>query len=345
MAVTLAVLAVRLGEGASSAGAIPPGRDGLTIRGSPWTALGSGVGKQSTVTAGSPVRYAFRVYNSTGAAISASVRFDAYWGTSDQPPVNIFNLLFQVTVQPGLRTVYSPRTVVPRDALPGAYSEQADIEDLSDPADHVGQYGTFQVAGWKVLSVPSLVRPVRFRPQGLYDGADAVAMVLKSRSSARASLDNIDDFIAGVTQRRRRSDPAAPAPGIALEEALEQFGVPEAAISQISLSAPGRPEAQVTAMAIAVRNDSAVIAFVDGSDLPAPGTRRPDATGLWLVVAGFGDDPGGGAEVLVDDPVAGSGAERVGIAAFDRAVADAAGLPAAQQEPGHIAAIIVSPPS
>ncbi len=339
LVVTLTVLAAHRGDGI-----LPPAQDGLAVLGSPWTAPGSGSGKEQVVTAGSPVRYAFRVDNSTGATISAGVRFDAYWGTIDQPPVNIYDILFQATIPPGQVTIYSPRTVVPGDALPGTYSEQADVGDSRNAADHAGQYGSFQVKGWKLLRVPELALPARLRLQPVYDGAACVAMVLKSRSPASPGLGGVHDFLVGAVAGHRERRPAGPAPGLALEQALEQFGVPDAAISQISLDGPNLPAAQVTAMGIAVKDDSAVVAFADGNDLPAPGTGSPDSTGLWLVVAGFGAGPSG-AEVLIDDPADGDGARRVSLADFERAIADAATLPASQQEPDHIAGIVVSPAS
>jgi hypothetical protein len=323
--ITSAVLAARTSQG--------PGTGLLTVSGKPWVTTGNGRVSR-TLTAGIPVRYAFEVDNPAGGPVSAGIRFEAYWGTSDQPPVNIFGALFTATLPPGLSTVYSPRTKIPAEALPGWYSEQADISARADPADHTGQYGTFDVAGRKSLAVPFLASP----GGAAGDGAACVAMVLRSYPGARhPAASDVRDFLAPGGRDQ------VVASGAALENALAHFGLPEAAISQISLSAPGLPQAQVTAMAIAIRRDSPVIAFADGTELPSGTAGGDTATGRWVVVTGVAFSPAAGTEILVNDPDGQGGAARpVGLDEFERAVTDAAGLPAAQQEPDHIAGIIVT---
>jgi hypothetical protein len=79
---------------------------GLSVPRPPWVTDSTGV--KGTLTRGDRIRYAFYVDNSTGRAISANVRFDAYWGTRDERPVNIFDVLFQQYLPPGRTTVYSP---------------------------------------------------------------------------------------------------------------------------------------------------------------------------------------------------------------------------------------------
>jgi hypothetical protein len=345
IAVAAAVLAVAAGVIAAILAASDgpgPGRGSMTVPGRPWaTTRGDTV--RSELAVGNTVRYAFEVDNSTGRRINANVRFDAYWGTRDESPVSIFNLLFSRTIPPGISTVYSPRTRVPAGALPGMYTEQADISDRDYPADRAGQYGFFAVTGRKLLAVPFLPLSGASEQFAVADGPACVAMVLGSYPGVRRpAVLGVRDFIAASSPDR---DPAA---GEALEYALEHFGVPDGAISQISLDESGLPQAQVTAMAIAVGQGSPVIAFVDAADLPASGARGLSGTGRWIVVVGFEFSATSGTEVLVDDPGAGarSGggqAQPVGLAAFGRSVAGAAGLPAAQQEPGHIAGIVVAP--
>ncbi len=223
------------------------------------------------------------------------------------------------------------------------YTEQADISDREDPADHTGQYGSFIITGRKVLAVPFLHLPSVSKQFAASDGPACVAMVLGWYTGAsRPTVLGVRDFIAASSQDH---DPAA---GEALEYALEHFGVADGAISQISLGESGLPQAQVTAMAVAIRQGSAVMAFVDGADLPAGRAPGQNETGRWIVVVGFGASATGGTEVLVSDPGTGVGRRRaqpVRLAAFEQAVAGAANLPSAQQEPGRIAAIVVRPPS
>ena len=307
IAVTAAVLAVAAGLIAAVLAASDgpgPGRGSLIVRGRPWATTRGGT-VRTELAVGNTVRYAFEVDNSTGRRVNANVRFDAYWGTRDEPPVNIFNLLFSRTIPPGISTVYSPRTRVPPGALPGMYTEQADISDRNYPADRTGQYGAFAVTGRKLLAVPFLPLSGAIKQFAVADGPACVAMVLGSYPGARRpTVLGVRDFIAGSSRDR---DPAA---GEALEYALEHFGVPDGAISQISLGESGLPQAQVTAMAIAIRHGSPVIAFVDAADLPASGARRLSGTGRWIVVAGFEFSATSGTEVLVDDPGAGAGPRR-----------------------------------
>jgi len=99
------------------------------------------------------------VYNSPARRSARTSASTLTGGPGTIKPVNIFDTLFAKIIPPGRTTVYSPLTAVPGDALPGAYSEQADIADRNDPADRAGQYGSFDVTGRKLLSVPYLTQP------------------------------------------------------------------------------------------------------------------------------------------------------------------------------------------
>ena len=339
------VTAARGGPGQSS---VVPGSatGGLTVQGSPWASTDNGH-REDAFIPGGPIRYAFDVYNSTGETVSANVRVDAYWGTRDQREVNIFDTLFGVTIPPGRTIVRSAPAAVPRNALPGTYTEQADIADRANPADHTGQYGSFNVAGKTLLNVPYLTQPGTAQPGGKYDGAACVAMVLGSRSSpGQPAVGDVQGFIA-ASPGRGASGTARPVAGEELEYALEHHGVAEAAITQISLDEQGLPQAQMTEIAIAIKHGSPVIVFTDGKDLPAGHTGSRSYTGHWLVVVGFGFDPANGTQVLVNDPddIPGHGGikgQSISIGTFEQAMKDAASVPAAQQEPNHIAGIIVA---
>ena len=139
--VIIAVIAAARGPGQSPGPGSAEG--GLSVQGVPW-ALTGGDRREQTFTLGESIQYAFSVYNATGKTVSANVRFDAYWGTRDQRPVNIFDTLMPMAIPPGWVTVRSPLVSVPADALPGTYTEQADIADRADPADRAGQYGSFR---------------------------------------------------------------------------------------------------------------------------------------------------------------------------------------------------------
>jgi len=313
----------------------------------PWTTTGSGRAEQA-FTPGSPIQYAFDVYNSTGAAVSANIRFDAYWGTRDDKPVNIFDTLFAKIIPPGRTTVYSPLTAVPGDALPGAYSEQADIADRNDPADRAGQYGSFDVTGRKLLSVPYLTQPGAARAGGETDGPACVAMILGSRADGqRPTAGEVQDFITSRGQNQTTVTAVSPVAGRDLEDALAHYGIPEAAISQISLNENGLPQAQVTKIAIAVKQGSPVITFTDGKDLPGGPAGSRSYTSHWLVVVGFGYDRSDGTEILVNDPDATPGhggikGQPIGIRTFEQALTDDPSMPATQQEPNDIAGIVVA---
>jgi hypothetical protein len=335
------------GPGSGSGTHRSPG-SGLSMQKPPWTTTGSGRAEQA-FTPGSPIRYAFDVYNPTGAAVSANIRFDAYWGTRDEKPVNIFDTLFPEVIPPGRTTVYSPLTAVPGDALPGAYSEQADISDRNDPADRAGQYGSFDVTGRKLLSVPYLTQPDAPRPGGETDGPACVAMILGSRADGqRPAAREVQDFITSSGQNQTTVTAVSPVAGKDLEDALAHYGIPEAAISQISLKENGLPQAQVTKIAIAVKQGSPVITFTDGKDLPAGPTGSRGYTGHWLVVVGFSYNRSDGTEILVNDPDATPGhggikGQPIGIRTFEQALTDDPSMPAAQQEPNDIAGIVVAP--
>lgn len=329
-----------------ASGAHPSSGTGLSVQKSPWTTTASG--RTGAVAPGSPIRYAFAVDNSTGASISANIRFEAYWGTQNYKPVNIFEKLFQETIPPGRSTVYSPAAAVPRDALPGAYTEQADIADRNDPADRAGRYGSFDVTGKKLLSIPYLA-PSGTPTLGEADGASCVAMVLGSRPGVKQpTARDILEFITGSAQSQGVAGTAGPVAGKDLEYALANYGISEAAISQFTWDEPGLPQTQVTKIAIAVKQGMPVIAFTDGKDLPTGPAGNHSYTGHWLVVVGFAFDRTNGTEVLVNDPDATSGRggtkdQPIGIRAFEQALADDVSLPVAQQEPDHIAGIIVAP--
>jgi Peptidase_C39 like family len=343
------VSAVMLARGGPGAGSGPhqPSGTGLSMQKPPWATTVSKRAEQAFAP-GSPIRYAFEVYNSTGAAVSANIRFDAYWGTIDDKHVNIKDILFQETIPPGRETVYSPLSTVPSDALPGIYSEQADIADRNDPADRAGQYSSFDVTGRKLLSVPYLAQAAPARPGGEADGPACVAMILKSRPNGeQPTVREVQDFITSSVQNQTAAGAASPVAGKDLEYALARYGIPEAAISQISLKENGLPQAQVTKIAIAIKQGSPVITYTDGKDLPAGPTGSRSYTGHWLVVVGFDFDPSNGTEVLVNDPDATPGHggikdQPIGIGIFEQALADDASMPAAQQEPNDIAGITVA---
>jgi hypothetical protein len=342
------VMTASRGGAGQSPGATGSAKGGLSVPGPPWAIAGNGH-REDTLTPGGSIRYAFDVSNSTGRTVSANVRFYVYWGSRDQRPVNISDIPFRVTIPPGRMVVRSPPASVPRDALPGAYTEQADIEDRADPADHTGQYGSFNVAGKMLLGVPYLTQPGTAQLGGKYDGPACVAMVLGSRPGpAQPTVSEVQGFIAGSVPGQGASGTARPVAGKDLEYALERYGVAEAAITQIPLDEQGLPQAQVTEIAIAIKHGSPVIVFTDGKDLPAGHTGSRSYTGHWLVVVGFGFDPVNGTQVLVNDPDdtpshGGIKGQPISIGTFEQAVTDTASAPAAQQEPNHIAGIIVAP--
>jgi hypothetical protein len=138
-----------------------------------------------------------------------------------------------------------------------------------------------------------------------------------------------------------------PVSGEDLEYLLEHYGVPSSEISQISQDEPGSPQAQLTDMAIAIKQGSPVIAFVDGADLPAGGRGERNYTAHWLVVVGFGLGSGNQTEVLVNDPdgtrgYGGIKGQPVALETFGKAVMDASSLPSVQQEPQRISGIVVT---
>lgn len=103
----------------------------------------------------------------------------------------------------------------------------------------------------------------------------------------------------------------------------------------------------MTDMAIAIRQGSPVIAFVDGADLPAGGKSKRNYTAHWLVVVGFGLGSGNQTQVLVNDPdgtrgYGGIKGQPVAIETFGKAVIDASSLPSVQQEPQGISGIVVA---
>lgn len=167
----------------------------------PGTRFPNTYGATDTLTRGDRIRYAFYVDNSTGKVISANVRFDAYWGIRDELPVNIFNLRFQEYIPPGRTTVYSPLTRIPGDALPGMYTEQADVADRVVPSDRAGQYGWFDVRGWELLSVPCYVQPASPQLSGADGGPASVAMVLNSRASREEpTVYDVQEFVASYLE-------------------------------------------------------------------------------------------------------------------------------------------------
>jgi hypothetical protein len=318
---------------------------GLSVPRAPWVTDSTGV--NGTLTRGDHIRYAFSVDNSTGRAINANVRFDAFWGTMDERPVNIFDVLFQQYIPPGVTTVYSPSTRIPDDALPGMYTEQADVADRLAPSDRAGQYGSFGVRGQVLLSVPCYVQPAVPQLSGADGGPASVAMVLSSQPGrVRPTVHDVQEFLSSYL-RSVAPDMNGPVSGEDLEYLLEHYGVPSSEISQISQNEPGSPQAQLTSMAIAIRQGSPVIAFVDGADLPTEGNGERNYTAHWLVVVGFGFASGDQAEVLVNDPdgtpgYGGIKGQTVALETFGKAVVDAGSLPSVQQEPQHISGIVIT---
>ena len=330
---------------ASGSGIVPGQEAGLSVPVAPWVTDGNGA--SDMLTRGDRIRYAFYVDNSTGKVISANVRFDAYWGTRDELPVNIFNLRFQEYIPPGRTTVYSPLTRIPGDALPGMYTEQADVADRAVPSDRAGQYGLFDVRGRELLSVPCYVQPTRPQLSGADGGPASVAMVLNSRASRQEpTVYDVQDFVASYLEHGAPKT-NGPVPGEDLEYVLVHYGIPDSEISQISQDEPGSPQAQLTGMAIAIKQGAPVIAFVDGADLPTEGGSERNYTAHWLVVVGFGLGSGNQTEVLVNDPDGTQGyggvkGQPIALSSFGQAVIDAGSLPIAQQEPDHISGIVVA---
>jgi hypothetical protein len=320
----------------------------LSVPGPPWVAVGNGAA--DTLNRGDPIKYAFYVDNSTGRAISANIRFDAYWGIRDELPVNIFNIRFQTSIPPGRTTVYSPLTRIPGTALPGMYTEQADVADRFVPADRAGQYGLFYVTGQDILGVPCYVQPVSPPLSGADGGPASVAMVLNYRHSGeKPSVADIQEFMASYLRDHEGPSLNGPVSGEELENALEHYGVPESEITEISQAAPGLPWAQLTAMAIAIKRGTPVIAFVDAKDLPAPDHGERDYTAHWLVVVGFSLRGGDQPEVLVNDPdgtpgYGGVKGQAIALRSLEQAITDAAGMPVAQQEPDRISGIVATAP-
>jgi hypothetical protein len=318
---------------------------GLGVPRPPWVTDGTGV--KGTLTRGDRIRYAFYVDNSTGKAIRANIRFDAYWGTRDERPVNIFDALFQQYLPPGRTTVYSPSTRIPGDALPGMYTEQADVADRAVPSDRGGQYGSFGVMGRELLSVPCYVQPARPQLSGADGGPASVAMVLSSRlGRVEPTVYDVQQFLSSYI-RNAAPNMNGPVSSEDLEYLLEHYGVPSSEISQIPQDEPGSPEAQVTDMAIAIRQGSPVVAFVDGADLPTGGKGERNYTAHWLVVVGFGLGSGNQTQVLVNDPdgtpgYGGIKGQPVTLETFGKAVMDASSLPGVQQEPQHVSGIVVT---
>ena len=329
----------------SESGIVAGQEPGLSVPRPPWVADSTGV--KGTLTRGDRIRYAFYVENSTGKAISANVRFDAYWGTRDERPVNIFDVLFQEYFPPGRTTVYSPSTRIPSDALPGMYTEQADVADRVVPSDRAGQYGSFGVKGRELLSVPCYVQPAVPKLSGADGGPASVAMVLSSRPSrVEPTVYDVQEFLSSYI-RSAAPNMNGPISGEDLEYLLEHYGVPSSKISQISQDEAGNPQAQLTDMAIAIRQGSPVIAVVDGADLPTGGKGERSYTAHWLVVVGFGLGSGNQTEVLVNDPdgtrgYGGIKGQPVALETFGKAVMDASILPSVQQEPQHISGIVVT---
>ena len=330
---------------AGGAGIVAGQEAGLSVPRPPWVTDSTGV--NSTLTRGEQVRYAFSVDNSTGRVINANIRFDAFWGTRDERPVNIFDVLFRQDIPPGVTTVYSPPTRIPDDALPGMYTEQADVADRLVPSDRAGQYGSFGVEGRVLLSVPCYVQPAVPQLIGADGGPASVAMVLSSQPGRLGPT--VHDVQKSLSSYLRSAAPNTngPVSGEDLEYLLEHYGVPSPEISQISQDESGSPQAQLTDMAIAIRQGSPVIAFVDGADLPTGGNGERNYTAHWLVVVGFGLAGGNQAEVLVNDPDGTPGhggikGQSVALETFGKAVMDASSLPSAQQEVQHISGIVIT---
>jgi hypothetical protein len=318
----------------------------LSVPSPPWVTGSTGV--EGTLSRGDRIRYAFYVDNSTGKAISANVRFDAYWGTMDKGPVNIFDaLLKRYVIPPGGTTVYSPPTRIPDDALPGMYTEQADVADRAVPSDRAGQYSSFGVKGRELLSVPSYVQPAMPQFSGADGGSASVAMVLSSHPSRlELTVYDIQEFLSSYI-RSAEPNMNGPVSGENLEYLLEHYGIPSSEISQFSQDEQGSPQAQLTHMAIAIKQGSPVIAFVDGADLPTGGKGERNYTAHWLVVVGFSLGSDSKTEVLVNDPdgtrgYGGIKGQPVSLETFGKAVIDASSLPSAQQEPQHISGIVVT---
>lgn len=345
---TVAILMLVLLPGSVPAGGseITAGQgSSLTVPEQPWV-TGSG-GAKEVLTRDDKIRYAFYADNPTRRVINGNVRFDAYWGTRDEPQLNIFNSVFQQSLPPGRTIVYSPWTTIPRDALPGMYSEQADVADRDVPSDRAGQYGLFDVSGREILSVPCYVGPTTQEFSGADGGPASVAMVLSSHlRSTNPTVDDVQSFAASSINRLA---PTADGPVTAefLEYLLEHYGIPSSEISQIYQDGPGDPQAELTDMAIAIKQRSPIIAFVDGADLPAGGNGVRNYTAHWLVVVGFGLDSSDKPEVLVNDPdgTRGYGGIRdqpIVLDVFGKAVLDASSLPLLQQEPQHVSGIIIT---
>jgi hypothetical protein len=329
----------------SGSGTVTGQEAGLSVPTPPWVTDNTGV--QGTLIRGDRVRYAFFVDNSTGKAISVNIRFDAYWGIRDEGPVNIFDVLFQQDIPPGRTTVYSPAATIPGDALPGMYTEQADVADRAVPSDRAGQYGSFGVKGQELLNVPCYVQPSVPQLGGADGGPASVAMVLNSGPSRlEPTVHDVQKFLSSYI-RSAEPDMNGPVSGENLEYLLEHYGVSSSEISQISQDQPGSPQAQLTDMAIVIKQGSSVIAFVDGADLPTGGASERNYTAHWLVVVGFGLGPGNQTEVLVNDPdgtrgYGGIKGQPVPLKTFGKAVMDASSLPSVQQEPQHISGIVVT---
>jgi hypothetical protein len=346
-AVMFAVDAVAILIAVMSPRPVPAGGPGLTVPEPPWVTYSTGV--KETLTRGEKIRYAFYVDNPTGKEINANVRVDAYWETRDEPQLNIFNRVFQRYLPPGRTTVYSPWTTIPSDALPGMYSEQTDVADRAVPTDRAGRYGLFEVSGREILSIPCYVQPTTLAFSGADGGPASVAMVLSShRGNTKPTVGDVQRFAASSVNRVA---PAAGGPVTAefLEYLLEHYGISSSDISQIYQDEPGDPQTQLTSMAIAIKQGSPVIAFVDGADLPAGGNGTRNYTAHWLVVAGFGLSGSDQPEVLVNDPdgtrgYGGVKDQPIVLAAFGKAVLDASSLPLLQQEPQHVSGIVITSP-
>lgn len=155
-----------------------------------------------------------------------------------------------------------------------------------------------------------------------------MAMVLSSRlSHATPTVYDVEEFLSSYI-RNAAPNMNGPVSGADLEYLLEHYGVPSSEISQIPQDEPGSPQAQLTYMAVAIRQGSPVIAFVDGADLPTGGKGERNYTAHWLVVVGFGLGSGNQTEVLVNDPDATRGyggikGQPVGLEKFGKAVMDA----------------------
>jgi hypothetical protein len=227
------------------------------------------------------------------------------------------------------------------------YTEQADVADRVVPSDRAGQYGSFGVKGRELLSVPCYVQPAVPKLSGADGGPASVAMVLSSRPSrVEPTVYDVQEFLSSYI-RSAAPNMNGPISGEDLEYLLEHYGVPSSKISQISQDEAGNPQAQLTDMAIAIRQGSPVIAVVDGADLPTGGKGERSYTAHWLVVVGFGLGSGNQTEVLVNDPdgtrgYGGIKGQPVALETFGKAVMDASILPSVQQEPQHISGIVVT---